>query len=120
MFPSQKIAKDISKGFEEGDDDAIRSSLQLLIPKVHQVNSLMEDFDKTQETNCTFLFWRKYMHIVSILLCFTRAIRDSNWELYLRSFSEMLPCFAAFHHIHYLRWGCVFLADKKQLEHTAS
>ena len=30
----------------------------------------------------------------------------------------MLPRFAAFDHIHYLRWGCVFLADMKQLEHT--
>ena len=70
-----KIAKDISKGFEEVDDDTISSSLQLLIPKVHRGNSLMEDFHKTQETNCTLLFWRKFMHIVSILQRFTRAIR---------------------------------------------
>ena len=59
------------------------------------------------------------MHIVSILLWFTRAIRDSNWELYLQSFSGMLPWFAGFDKIHYLRWECVFLADMKQLEHTA-
>ena len=59
------------------------------------------------------------MHLVTILLRFTRAIRDSNWQLYLQSFAEMLPWFAAFDHVNYLRWGCVFLTDMKQLEKTA-
>ena len=31
----------------------------------------------------------------------------------------MLLWFAAFDHIHHLRWACFFLADMKQLEHTA-
>ena len=36
------------------------------------------------------------MKLVSILLRFTRAIREGNWELPLLSFSEMLPWFVAF------------------------
>ena len=30
----------------------------------------------------------------------------------------MSPWFAAFDRIHYVRWGCVFLADMRQLEIT--
>ena len=59
------------------------------------------------------------MHMVSILLRFTRAIREGDWELYLSSFSEMLPWFAAFDHVNYTRWGIVFLADMTRLPCTA-
>ena len=43
------------------------------------------------------------MKLVSILLRFTRAIREGNWELPLLSFSEMLPWFVAFDHVNYTR-----------------
>ena len=59
------------------------------------------------------------MHLVSILLRFTRAIREGKWDLYLSSFSEMLPWFAVFDHVNYTRWGVVFLADMKLLPKTA-
>ena len=59
------------------------------------------------------------MHLVSILLRFTRAIREGEWDLYLSSFAEMLPWFAAFDHVNYTRWGIVFLADMKLLPKTA-
>ena len=59
------------------------------------------------------------MHLVSILLRFTRAIREGEWDLYLSSFSEMLPWFAVFDHVNYTRWGVVFLADMKLLPKTA-
>ena len=59
------------------------------------------------------------MKLVSILLRFTRAIREGKWDLYLSSFSEMLPYFAAFDHSNYTRWGVIFLADMKMLPQTA-
>ena len=59
------------------------------------------------------------MNLVSILLRFTRAIREGNWELYLSSFSEMLPWFVTFDHVNYTRRGVVFLADMKLLLRTA-
>ena len=48
------------------------------------------------------------MKLVTILLRFTRAIREGKWDLYLSSFSEMLPYFAAFDHSNYTRWGLIF------------
>ena len=57
------------------------------------------------------------MRLVSILLRFT--IREGKWDLYLSSFSEMLPYFAAFDFSNYTRWGVIFLADMKMLPQTA-
>ena len=59
------------------------------------------------------------MKPVSILLRFTRAIREGKWDLYLSSFCEMLPYFGAFDHSNYTRWGVIFLADMKMLPQTA-
>ena len=58
------------------------------------------------------------MDLVSILR-FTRSIREGDWALYLESFAEMLPWFGAYDHVNYLKWGCTFLADMKQLDQTA-
>ena len=59
------------------------------------------------------------MKLASILLRFTRAIREGKWDLYLSSLSEILPYFAAFDHSNYTGWGVIFLADMKMLPQTA-
>ena len=46
-------------------------------------------------------------------------MRSGKWDLYLSSFSETLPYFAAFDHLNYTRWGLIFLADIKMLLQTA-
>ena len=46
--------------------------------------------------------------------------KGSEWDLYLSSFSEMLPYFAAFEHSNYTGWALImFLADMKMLPQTA-
>ena len=47
------------------------------------------------------------------------CVRSGKWDLYLSSFSETLPYFAAFDHLNYTRWGLIFLADMKMLPQTA-
>ena len=37
------------------------------------------------------------------------------WDLRLRSFSLMLPCFVCYDHCNYARWGPVYLAEMHQL-----
>lgn len=59
------------------------------------------------------------MNLVSILLRFTRALREGDWKLFLSSFAEMLPWFAVFDHVNYTRWGVIFLADMHLLPQTA-
>ena len=97
-------------------DTAAYSSV---IDEVGQVTDIVKEFDGIYQDDSTYCYWRQYMHMVSILLRFTRAIREGDWELYLSSFSEMLPWFAAFDHVNYTRWGIVFLADMKRLPCTA-
>ena len=59
------------------------------------------------------------MNLVSIFLRFTRALREGDWELYLSSFAEMLPWFAAYDHVNYTRWGVVYLVEMRLLPQTA-
>ena len=89
------------------------------MPKLKQVDKLLEEFDKAQAGNATYSFWRQYTDLVYILPQFTRSIRDEESALYLESFAEMLPWFGEYDHVNYLRWGCTFLADMKQLDQTA-
>ena len=92
----------------------------LLIAQVSQVTELIKKFDAAHRDNTTFCYWRKYMNLVSILLRFTRALCEGDWELYLFSFAEMLPWFAAYDHVNYTRWGVVYLAEMRLLPQTAS
>ena len=97
--------------------DALTSSE--LVNEVGQAARIIKAFDAAHYDNPSFCYWRQYMKLVSILLRFTRAIREGKWDLYLSSFSEMLPYFAAFDHLNYTRWGVIFLADMKMLPQTA-
>ena len=74
----------------------------------------MSAFINTKE-DCTFKHWWQYMHMVNILLLFTRAQKDGIWELHLLSFKDMLPYFHRYDHMNYARWDPVFLALMHQL-----
>ena len=116
----KEVVKQIVDGFKEDAVEKINDVLHILLPKISNLLDLMATFDKeTAVENPNFAYWRQYMDLVSILLRFTRAARDGNWALYLSSFAEMLPWFALYDHVHYTRWGTVFLADMKQLHEVA-
>ena len=55
------------------------------------------------------------MELVSILLMFTRSLRDGLGDLYLASFALMPPYFGRYDHLNYARWGPVHLAEMRQL-----
>lgn len=67
------------------------------------------------EDNVNFAFWWSYLEMASILLNFTRAQREGNWELYLNSFCCMLPYFFRYDHLIYAKWGSIFIAEMRQL-----
>ena len=102
------------------DDEAVVDALtsRELVKEVGQAAHIIKAFDAAHDS-LTFCYWRQYIKMVSILLRFTRAIREGNWDLDLSSFSEMLPYFAAFDHSNYTRLGVIFLADMKMLPQTA-
>ena len=81
-------------------DDVIGSEL---VNEVDKAAQTIKAFDAEHHNNPTFRYWRQYMELVSMLLRFTRAIQEGKWNLYLSTFSEMLPYFAAFDHSNYTR-----------------
>ena len=103
------------------DDDVLVDALTSseLVNEVGKAAHIMKAFDAANHEHPTFCYWRQCMKLVSILLMFTRAIREVKWDLYLSSFSDMLPYFAAFDHSNYTTWGVILLADMKMLPQTA-
>jgi hypothetical protein len=77
--------------------------------------NLMAEFVLSKEQDVNFQYWWQYMNMVCILLLFIRAQRDGLWELHLYAFKQMLPYFHHYDHIHYARWGTVYLAEMNQL-----
>ncbi len=55
------------------------------------------------------------MEMVMILLMFTRAQREGNWDLHVYSFKRMLPFFVHYNHTNYSRWGTVYIAEMAKL-----
>ena len=120
----------VTKFTTGNDDDALVDALTSneLVNEVGQAAHIIKAFDAAHHDNPRHLLppWRQYMKLVSILLRFTRAIREGKWDLSLlramfccvRAFrvfiwlnqvvdlsllSEMLPYFAAFDHSNYTR-----------------
>ena len=117
----EEMARRLANEFSTKSDDLKNLTTHgLLIAQVSQVTELIKKFDAAHQDNPTFYYWRKYMNLVSIFLRFTRALREGDWELYLSSFAEMLPWFAAYDHVNYTRWGVVYLAEMRLLPQTAS
>ena len=65
--------------------------------------------------NVNFKFWWGYIQMVQILLLFTRAHRDGNWELHLYAFQAMLPYFMRYNHTNYARWGTIYISEMHHL-----
>lgn len=90
---------------------ALKTSLKAL-----GVKKMLDEFvAQRSEENVNFKIWWNYMEIVSILLTFTRAHRKGIWDLYLHSFTHMLPYFFRYDHLNYARWGSVYIAEMEQL-----
>ena len=114
----QGLAEKMINDFNE-KIQRVESPLTAFLDEVDKASSLLKDFDTAREKDPTLRYWRTYMELVSILLRFTHAIRDGDWHLYLSSFAEMLPWFAAHDRVNYMRWGAVYLADMKLLPQVA-
>ena len=112
-------ATDIMTAFTEHDLSKAEVAYNKLTNLNRDVIVLFKEFEKDYADQPNFKYWMDYMELVSILLNFTRAKREGNWELYLVSFSSMLPWFAVYNHTNYSRWGPIYLADMYQLPTTA-
>ena len=80
---------------------------------------ILKDFEREHSDNPNFKLWSSYMSMVEILLDFTWAEREGNWNLHLEAFAAMLPWLTIFDHANYTKWDPIYLAEMKNLENTA-
>ena len=74
---------------------------------------LFKDFKEAE--NKTFFYWHRFIEMVRLAKDLVRADREGNWHLHLQSVEAILPYFAAFDSINYLRWCSLYLEDMKKL-----
>ena len=57
-----------------------------------------------QSNSVTAKYWFSAMELEILLFMFIRSLRDSNFDLFIRCFEEMLPWMAALDHSNYHGW----------------
>ena len=67
------------------------------------------------ESSRTAALWIQYMNMIDILRSFIRAERTSNWELHLRTLTEMLPYLVAAGHNLYVKCARLYLQEMASL-----
>lgn len=72
---------------------------------------ILEEGDK----DVNFKFWWTYLEMVSVLLLFTRSMRDGNFDLYRHCLPKILNYMAWYDHLNYLKSMSVYVADMHQL-----
>ena len=70
------------------------------------------------ETSTMTLYWKNILEMQIHILIFIRAIRESNFELYVVSLKSLLKWFFALDHYNYARWLLVHLFDLLSLENS--
>ena len=99
------------KSHSTGTSQEIHDLITLLCDP--RSNRAKEMFIK-HDLNVNFLFLWTYLEMVSILMMFTRAQREGNWDLHLYSVTCILPYFMHYDHLNYARCGTVYLTTMHQ------
>lgn len=112
----QKAYPDLFQEISELASSSENAGALIASLKSARVQKMLDEFvAQKSEENVNFKFWWSYMEMLSILLMFTRAQREGNWDLYLHSFRCMLPYFFRYDHQNYAKWGSVYIAEMEQL-----
>lgn len=77
---------------------------------------MIERFDRIGTAmSQTFVFWSEYLSMIDLLLNAISAERDSDWNLHIETFKEMLNYDRAFDHFKYFKWGSIYIMDMMRL-----
>lgn len=66
---------------------------------------------KRREESELFKYWDNVLIIIQLIRDLIRADRTGNWKLHCETMAKLLPLYHIFDHIHYLRWGSVYVQD---------
>ena len=81
-----------------------------------QVKSFEEWCKERVDVCPKFRFWFIVLKLELLLLTFVRAIREGDFQLYVKALSSIVPWFFSLHHTHYARWIPVHLHDMISLK----
>jgi len=85
-------------------------------PAFTEIYSAYQEFCTTMNSSLPLAkFWSSYIEMVQLLLSFTRATREGNWNLHLECIRHMLPWFFAYDRVNYSRFLTVYLAEMYNL-----
>ena len=108
-----KLRDDLYEKINESDDDeALSGCVEDIRQELKSIRENTKDEPSTQ-------LWLSYLEMAAILLRFIRAERTRNWSLHRDTLEEMIPWFAAYDRVNYVRWGMVYLFQMRQLPKTA-
>ena len=97
------VAEEILRGLLEGTTIACKDDLM----------KLLEELANRSKT--TKLWVEVLIKPVFIMMMFIRAEREGDWPLHLEAFSQMMPYFFAAGHVHYARYGLIYLRAMESL-----
>ena len=76
---------------------------------------MVEAFNKYRKEGCnlseTFKYWDTFIALVALLRNLVRADRDGDLNLHLNTIQSILPYFALFDCVNYLRWCSLYVED---------
>ena len=72
-------------------------------PELERLHVKYEEFNE-RSSNKMSVYWRSYIEMVSLLLCFMRSIREGDWNLHLACIRDMLPWMFAYDRTNYSRY----------------
>ena len=94
---------------EEEDNELIKTLSN------QKFSEALAKFKQDDDHGPTFKLWYEYLEMVKVLLMFTRAQREGNWDLHICAFKQMLPYFHIYDHTNYAKWGIIYIAEMNRL-----
>ena len=93
------------------------SSIQELYetPELEELQVKYEEFSQRSSSKMSS-YWRSYIEMACLLLCFIRSIREGDWNLHLACIRDMLPWMFAYDRTNYSRYLSVYWCDMMSLE----
>lgn len=94
----------------------VEEILHDILSQVNTFDELMQELDvRSQKSKISKHWVENLIKPVLLVLMFIRAEREAEWTLHLWAVKQMIPYFFASGHIHYARYGLLYLREMEGL-----
>ena len=117
---TSKAAKELDEACTQGKKKELVVKNTRMIDTISSLNVMekMTAFDKARDKRPIFKVIRQYMHMVTEMLTFIRAVRTGDWELHLQTLAKFSRYFFAHDMINYARMIPIYLAEMESLNES--